>query len=79
MRSFVMVSAVFALWVLLDNDFVTCIVGVRDALSVLSFVILDDKLLLSILNALPIGFKAHVVNSVSLKHKLCRRCLGSSM
>ena len=56
----VTVGAMFAVWIFFDHYLISCAVLVVDASSVLSFIVLFDKLLLSFLDILPIGNKGDV-------------------
>ena len=60
-------------WVLLDHNMVSHGVCVVLASGILAFVVLDDKLLLSLLDVVPIGLEANVQERVSAEHKLCWR------
>ena len=54
-------------WVLLDHNMVSHGVYVVFASGILALVVLDDKLLLSILNIFPVGLKGNVWNGVTTK------------
>ena len=48
-------------------------VGVRYASSILAFsIIMEDKLLLTFLNALPVSLEQYVEEGITPKHKQCR-------
>ena len=50
------------------HDFVAYVVSMREALGVLPFVVLKDKLLLSILDALPVSLKGDVEHGIAAEH-----------
>jgi hypothetical protein len=47
-------------WIFFDHYLVTYVVGVRDAFGILSLVVLEDTILLSFLNVVPIGLERDV-------------------
>jgi hypothetical protein len=53
-------SRELAVWVLFDHDLVSYVVGVRDALGILLLVVLEDTMLLSFLNVVPIRLEGDV-------------------
>ena len=55
----------FAAWVLFNLYCVTDRVCVRDALGILTFVVLNDKLLLSFLDVLPICLEGDIEHLVT--------------
>ena len=59
-RARVTVGAMFAVWIFLDHNLSSYAVLVVDTSSVLSFIVLFDKLLLSFLDILPIGNEGDV-------------------
>ena len=60
--------SIFAMLVLLNHHLVTCLVGVRDALCIFPFIVLDYHPLSSFLYVLPIGLETDIVDGVSAKH-----------
>ena len=55
------------LW-LCDHNFVLGLIIVRNARGILSFIILANKSLASVLDILPIGFKGDVVDGIATKY-----------
>ena len=45
-----------------------------DASSIITFIILEDTLLLAILNVLPVSLEQYVDEGIASEHNLCRRC-----
>jgi len=64
----VVVTPVLAVRVLVYQNLVSDRVGMRSARSILSFVVLDDKPLLTLLDVLPICSEISVVDRIATEH-----------
>ena len=69
-RTLIQCATVLAIGVLFDNHSIAYLILIRFTLSILTCVVLIDKLLLSIADVLPIRFKADVVNRVTIEYEL---------
>ena len=58
--TFIQIRAVFAVWVLQNHHAVIQTVAMCNAVFVLAFVVLEDKLLLAFLDVFPVGLKGNV-------------------
>jgi hypothetical protein len=47
-------------WVFFDHDLVSYVIGMRDALGILLLVVLEDTMLLSFLDVVPISLEGDV-------------------
>ena len=63
----------FPCWVTVYHHLVSDRVVVVYARGVFSFVVLDDKLLLSFLDILPVGFERYIQYRIAIEHQLRRR------
>ena len=65
---------ILAMLILFNHHSIANIVCVRSALRVFSLIVLLDEPLATLLNELPVSFKANVVNRITIEHKLHGRC-----